>query len=240
MSGSLVWFPAIRATPHQTRQEPGRFTGFAFQRVGSEQVPVAAAAGEQDAQPVVEHVDHDAPGDIADRADPPSRPAPPGCQPLGLVHPDCLGDPDAVEVLDQRLAPVGDRVHHGVPRDSELGRRVGDGVDLGADLPGRPLHRPAGHRSPGRGDVRDKTPRCRPLDDSESAGVMPQTLRGRHVSCSCASQTSVARRRDESEPGKQLELAVDRHVPQSCQWLRKVCPEARQPRHPAKRRSTGF
>src|SRR5215217_3479375 len=35
----------------------------------------------------------------------------------------------------------------------------------------------------------DKTPRYMPLDDSESAGVMPQTVRGRHGSCSCASQT---------------------------------------------------
>src|SRR3954471_11798389 len=109
-----------------------------------------------------------------------------------------------------------------------------------------------------------------PLGDSGSAGVTPQTVRGRHGSCSCASQTSsgssartrswpsvcgsssspnhtttspptttrhpprpaapddarapagldhdhlhaacVARRRDESEPRKQLELAVDRHV----------------------------
>ena len=86
---------------------------------------------------------------------------------------------------------------------------------------------------------------------------MPQTVRGRHGSCSCVSQTSsgssgraelafgvrllelaepnrhvaadddrtpaslddeylhatcVARRREEWEPGKQLELAVDRHV----------------------------
>src|SRR5215211_2178991 len=29
-----------------------------------------------------------------------------------------------------------------------------------------------------------------PLDDSERAGVMPQAVRGRHGSCSCASQTS--------------------------------------------------
>ncbi len=57
---------------------------------------------------------------------------------------------------------------------------------------------------------------------------MPQTVRGRHGSCWCASQTSsgspaslndylraacVARRRDESEPRKQLEFAVNRHVP---------------------------
>src|SRR3954465_2534385 len=101
------------------------------------------------------------------------------------------------------------------------------------------------------------------LDDSQSAAVMPQTVRGRHGSCSCASQTSsgssartrswpsgsgsssppdhtptpppdttdaapppasldddhlhaagVARRRDESEPGQQLDLAVDRDVSQ--------------------------
>src|ERR687883_519336 len=99
-----------------------------------------------------------------------------------------------------------------------------------------------------------------PLDDSESAGVMPQTVRGRHGSCPCALATPpprgapppgcgfvggglppppkqprpapaaddqtpasldddhlhaacVARRRDESEPAKQLELAVDRHIP---------------------------
>src|SRR5918998_1548598 len=36
----------------------------------------------------------------------------------------------------------------------------------------------------------DKTPRYTPLDDPESAGVMPQAVRGRHGSCSCASQTS--------------------------------------------------
>src|SRR5215212_562287 len=93
---------------------------------------------------------------------------------------------------------------------------------------------------------------------TQSAGVVPQTVPGRHGWCSCASQTSsgsnartrswpsvrgsssspnhtatspptttgrppvsttttcvaacVARRRDKSEPGKQLELAVDRDV----------------------------
>src|ERR687888_663130 len=40
----------------------------------------------------------------------------------------------------------------------------------------------------------DKTPRCMPLDDDPLHAAR------------------VARRRDESEPGKQLELAVDRHV----------------------------
>ena len=32
--------------------------------------------------------------------------------------------------------------------------------------------------------------KCMPLDDSESAGVMPQTVRRRHGSCSCPSHTS--------------------------------------------------
>src|SRR4051794_41920394 len=36
----------------------------------------------------------------------------------------------------------------------------------------------------------ERTPRYMPLDDLETAGVMPQTVGGRHGSCSCASQTS--------------------------------------------------
>ena len=69
-------------------------------------------------------------------------------QERGLVHTDRMHPGQALRVVDQRVAVVADRRHHGAPPDTELGRHRRDGVPVLPDPPTRLTPSALGPRHP--------------------------------------------------------------------------------------------